>query len=70
MAKTITITLKSGNMKTIFAAIDKQFSCEGKVKYGHEATAKKACRAMREKGEWGLVEYRCRHCPDWHIGHA
>lgn len=64
------IVVRVGQNSSLVRRIDKVFSCDEKVKYGREITATKAWRKMREKGEWGLVPYKCRHCPAWHIGHT
>ena len=47
---------------------DKDISCEGKVRYGHEETAERAAYAMMGKGSKILEPYKCRHCDGWHIG--
>lgn len=49
--------------------IDGVSSCHGKVKYGHEASAKTAANKMTLKKMETLESYKCRHCPAWHVGH-
>jgi len=41
---------------------------EGKVRYGHQETAEKACADLLKKhGE--MEAYFCPKCEGWHIGH-
>jgi hypothetical protein len=44
-------------------------SCVRKVRYGHEATARKALSAMEAKGVDDLDVYECDYCGGWHLGH-
>lgn len=56
-------------MKISGERIDGQSSCHGKVRYGHEATAKLAALKMADKKREPFEAYKCRHCPAWHVGH-
>lgn len=44
-------------------------ACVRKVRYGHLATALRACEQMSLKGIAGLTAYQCPKCEGFHIGH-
>lgn len=55
--------------RNIIDKIDGESSCKGKVKYGHEETAKTAALKMAKKKREPFEAYKCRHCEAWHVGH-
>ena len=45
--------------------------CQGKVKYGDQATADAKLKGMRgrfKKLDRSLASYRCQFCKCWHLG--
>lgn len=50
--------------------LDEWLTCKRKVRYGREATARKACAEMLKKTGDVLEAYECPYyCGGWHIGH-
>jgi hypothetical protein len=43
--------------------------CTGKVAYLSQTLADNAAQLHAWAGREGMAGYKCRFCPDWHIGH-
>lgn len=54
-------------------ARDRFFSCLRKIAHGSRKTAEEAAAEMRRRSPGGrerFSAYRCRHCGQYHTGHA
>jgi hypothetical protein len=48
----------------------REHGCSRKVAYQSQMLAENAATLHSWDGRPGLSAYKCRFCPDWHVGHA